>query len=1000
MSITLEDIAKVAHVSVSTVSRALSNSEHPINPETRERILKIAQEMGYKPNLLARGLRKEKSYSIGVVVDNIASVFAPTIIRGIQDALKVAGYTCVIVNSDWDIELERSSTAELISRSVDGLIFVDTWLHSGDPSLEDLKVPSVFINRLFSRGNCICPDDHYGARLATEHLIKLGHTRIAFINGPQGWVASENRLFGYQETLESHSISVEPLLVLEGDWNAPSGYQAAMQLFQLDERPTAIFAANDIMALGAIYASREAGLRVPDDVAIVGYDDQDVARLADPTLTTVCMPCHEMGKRAVESLLQQLDQAAAKTAGLTYVRGELIVRESCGDPQGKHVAWSSAREQYFSRTVPQSIIGRVLREHPGSPEPQQYWTPLSLRHVHLQDAFWSERQERVRSVTLPAIYRNFEKLGYLDALKLEWKPDEPNQPHIFWESDLGKWIEAASYVLAVHPDAELTRQVDYVIDLLAHAQQPDGYLNVHFTVVNPDKRWTNLRDWHELYCAGHLIEAAVAHYQATGSHRLLDVMIRYADYIDSVFGPKEGQLRGYPGHEEIELALVKLYRATGEQRYLRLSQFFVEERGRQPHYYDREARLRNEDPADFWAKTYEYNQSHKPVREQTDAVGHAVRAMYLYAAMTDLARETHDQSLADAAKTLFSSVVERQMYVTGSIGSGRHNEGFTADYDLPNHTAYAETCAAIGLFLWMHRLAHLERDAKYVDVMERALFNGILSGLSQKGDRFFYENPLAVDRRNEQFRRKPHHRQPWYGTACCPPNIARLLASLGGYFYSVGPNEAVVQLYAASEAALTIADQDVVLKQVTNYPWDGLVTLTVRPEHPARFAILLRLPRWCSRFSLTINGQRWFPKPERGYLRIERLWRASDEIMLDLDMPVERVYSHPRVTANRGRVALMRGPIVYCLEEVDNRGSPDLLALPRAAQLTAVYEPDLLGGVATILAGGKRVIEASAQNYSTAPSDLQSAPIKAIPYFAWDNRDSGDMLVWMHDLPD
>ncbi len=1001
MSVTLQDIAKAAQVSVSTVSRALSNSDHPINLDTRERILRIAQEMGYKPNLLARGLRKDKSYSIGVIVDNIDSIFAPTIIRGIQDALKVAGYTCVIVNSDWDIELEHGSAHELISRSVDGLIFVDTWLHSDDPGLEDLKVPCVFINRVFSRGNCICPDDRYGARLATEHLIKLGHTQIAFINGPQGWVASENRLSGYCDTLESHGIPFEPHLVLNGDWDAPSGYQCAMQLLQLDERPTAIFAANDIMALGAIYASREAGLQVPDDVAIVGYDDQDIGRLANPTLTTVCMPSHEMGQRAVQSLLEQLDQAGPRTTGLSYVPGALIVRESCGDPQGRYVAWSSAREQYFSRTVPQSIIGRTSTVQPGRPpEPQQHWAPVSLKHVRIQDAFWSVRQERIRSVTLPAIYRNFEKLGYLDALKLEWKPGEPNQPHVFWESDLGKWIEAASYVLAARPDDGLAQQVDYLIGLLAQAQQPDGYLNAHFTVVNPGKRWTNLRDWHELYCAGHLIEAAVAHYEATGNRKLLDVMIRYADYIDSVFGPKEGQLRGYPGHEEIELALVKLYRTTGEQHYLQLSRFFVNERGQQPHYYDGEARARNEDPADFWAKTYEYNQSHKPVRQQTEAVGHAVRAVYLYAAMTDLARETGDQSLAEAVKILFSSVVERQMYVTGSIGPGRHNEGFTADYDLPNNTAYAETCAAIGLFLWMHRLTQLERDGKYVDVMERALFNGILSGLSQDGIHFFYENPLAVDRQNERFRRKPHHRQPWYGTACCPPNIARLLASLGSYIYSAGRNEAVVQLYIASEATLQIADQEVTLKQATNYPWDGTVTITVGPEHPANFAVLLRLPGWCSRFSLTVNGQRWFLKPEHGYLRIERLWKTNDEIVLDLDMPVERVYSHPRATANRGRVALMRGPIVYCLEENDNGGSLDLITLPRTAQLAAVYESDLLGGVVTIIAEGQRVVAGSAQNYSTAPSNYQSTHIKAIPYFAWDNRESGDMLVWMHELPD
>ena len=778
-----------------------------------------------------------------------------------------------------------------------------------------------------------------------------------------------------------------------------------MRLFQLAERPTAIFAANDIMAMGAIYALMEAGLRVPDEVAIVGYDDQNIGRLSKPTLTTVCMPSHEMGKHAVQSLLEQLNPNGTRIAGLSYVPGELIVRESCGDPRGRYVnitsSRSSAHQQYFPRKGPQSPIGRASTVHPSNPpDEQQKWAPVFLNNVRIQDAFWNVRQETIRSVTLPAIYRNFEKLGYLDALKLEWKPGEPKRPHIFWESDLGKWIEAVSYVLAVHPDDGLAQQIDYLIDLLSQAQQPDGYLNAHFTVVNPDKRWANLRDWHELYCAGHLIEAAVAHYGATGNRTLLDVMIRYANYIDSAFGPEEGQLRGYPGHPEIELALVKLYHATGEQCYLELSRFFVDERGQQPHYYDLEARARNEDPADFWAKTYEYNQSHKPVRLQTEAVGHAVRAMYLYAAMTDLARETSDQSLLDAVKGLYSSVVERQMHITGSIGPGRHNEGFTADYDLPNNTAYAETCAAIGLFLWMHRLAQLEHDGKYVDVMERALFNGILSGLSQDGEQFFYENPLAVDRQNEQFRHKPHHRQPWYGTACCPPNIARLLASLGNYIYSAGLNEAVVQLYVASEATLRIAHQKVTMKQETNYPWDGTITITVHPEHSGSFSILLRVPGWCNRFLLTVNGQRWFIKPEQGYVRIERLWKPNDEITLDLDMPIERVYSHPRVTANRGRVALTRGPIVYCLEEVDNGENLDLIGLSRTAQLAAVHEMDLLRGIVTITAEGQRVIAASAHNYSTAPMEYQPVHIKAIPYFAWDNRESGDMLIWMHELPD
>src|SRR5512136_2068131 len=422
----------------------------------------------------------------------------------------------------------------------------------------------------------------------------------------------------------------------------------------------------------------------------------------------------------------------------------------------------------------------------GNPMKKSF-TPLSFTQVSIEDEFWAPRLRTNRERTIPLEYEQCRSTGRLDAFRLNWKPGMEPVPHIFWDSDVAKWIEAASYTLAAHPDPRLQAQLDEIISLIASAQNSDGYLNTHFTVVEPGKRWTNLRDRHELYCAGHLIEAAVAHFQATGKRTLLDVLCRYADHIDQTFGPRPGQKRGYPGHEEIELALVKLYHVTGERRYLDLSLYFVDERGRQPHYYDLEAVARGDDPASYWAKTYAYMQAHVPVREQHQVVGHAVRAMYLYSALADLAGETGDRSLLETCEELWLHLCTRNLYITGGIGPSPANEGFTADYDLPNESAYAETCASIGLVFWNHRLLQLECAGRYADMMERALYNGVLSGVSLDGEKFFYENPLASQGN--------HHRQAWFDCACCPPNLARLLASLGQYVYAQNDTELAVHLY-------------------------------------------------------------------------------------------------------------------------------------------------------------------------------------------------------------
>jgi DUF1680 family protein len=619
--------------------------------------------------------------------------------------------------------------------------------------------------------------------------------------------------------------------------------------------------------------------------------------------------------------------------------------------------------------------------------------PVSWKAVSIDDTFWTPHVEVNREQTLPDIYQISLETGRIDNFRLNWKSGMEPPPHIFWDSDVAKWIEAVSYSLGTHPNPELEAKVDEVIRLVVAAQQPDGYLNTYFTAVEPQKRWTNLRDWHELYCAGHMIEAAVAHFQATGKRVLLDAMCRYADYIDTVFGSEPGKKRGYPGHEEIELALVKLYRVTGEKRYLHLSQYFVDERGRQPHYFDSEARQRGEDPAAFWAKTYEYNQSHLPVREQHEVVGHAVRAMYLYSAMADLARDLPDQSLFDADQRLWNHLCTTRLYITGGPGPSRHNEGFTADYDLPNETAYAETCAAIGFVFWNYRMLQLDCNARYADMLERALYNGVLSGVSLDGHRFFYENPLAS--------LGTHHREKWFRVACCPPNIARLLASLGQYIYAANDTDLAVHLYIQSAAQMTIGGHKVTVHQETTYPWNGTIALLLSMDEPSLFGLRLRIPGWCQEARLTVNGETFdiASHLEQGYVRVERVWQTDDRVELELAMPVERMYAHPNVRQDAGLVALQRGPLVYCLEGVDNKVPLHRIVVPGTAELTSHFEPDVLGGVTVIHAQVPVEDDADweGQLYRSQPVSLKPGAITAIPYYAWDNRQPGEMRVWLRD---
>jgi len=655
--------------------------------------------------------------------------------------------------------------------------------------------------------------------------------------------------------------------------------------------------------------------------------------------------------------------------------------------------------------------------------------PLPAGRVKFTDAFWSRYRDLVREVVIPYQY---------EALHDRVPDAEPSHAianfeiaagrkqgefhgFVFQDTDVAKWLEAVGYSLMTHPDPELERLADDVIDLIAEAQGEDGYLNTYFTIQEPDKRWTNLADCHELYTAGHLIEAACAYYEATGKRKVLDVACRLADCIDRVFGPNEGQLRGYDGHEEIELALVKLYRVTGEERYLRLAAFFVDERGREPNFLREEWEKRGR--INFFLKrpapiNLEYHQAHRPVREQTDAVGHAVRAMYLYAAMADLAAENGDESLLEACRRLWRSTTRKRMYVTGGVGSTHHLEAFTTDYDLPNDTAYAESCASIGLIMFAKRMLQIEAKGEYGDVMERALYNTVLAGMSQDGKRYFYVNPLEVW--PEACRSNPgkHHvkpvRQRWFGCACCPPNIARLIASLGGYVYDVDAESGIVytHLYIGGEARLNVGKEGgghdggtVFVRQETNYPWDGAVMLTVTPEAGglSAFTLALRLPGWSRTSEIAVNGERIAPEVRDGYAYIRRDWQPGDTVELKLDMTIRLLAARPEVRADAGRVAIQRGPLVYCLESADNPGGPlSALAIDTQTPLTATYDAQLLGGCVVIEG---RAFREGARDWADAlylPLEEEDgarreepAAFRAIPYYLWGNRGEGEMAVWV-----
>ena len=588
-------------------------------------------------------------------------------------------------------------------------------------------------------------------------------------------------------------------------------------------------------------------------------------------------------------------------------------------------------------------------------QPLKMIEQIDFSHVKINDNFWSPRLSKHVSATLPVCIDQIEnQTGRIRNFENAAKGEGEHSGIFFDDSDVYKALEGMAYSLINNPDPELEKKADEWIDKFAAAQQPDGYINTFYTLTGLDKRWTNM-DKHEMYCAGHMIEAGVAYYQATGKRKLLDVCIRMTDHMMSQFGP--GKRHWVPGHEEIELALVKLYQTTQEQKYLDFAYWLLEERGHGHGTMGDEGKW---DPV--------YYQDIVPVRRLTDISGHAVRCMYLYCGMADVAALKNDTGYIAAIDRLWDDVVHRNMYITGGIGSSRDNEGFTEDYDLPNLDAYCETCASVGMVLWNQRMNQLTGDSKYIDVLERSLYNGALAGISLGGDRFFYVNPLES--------KGDHHRQEWYGCACCPSQLSRFLPSIGNYIYASSDDALWVNLYIGNTGQIRIGETDILLTQETDYPWDGSVKLTISTSQPLEKEIRLRIPNWCKTYDLSINGKRINVSEKKGYAVIKD-WKSQDVIALDMDMPVEIVAADPHAKENFGKRAIQRGPLVYCMEEIDNPEYFDQIQLSPSTTFQTAFVSDILNGIKTIKTNGR----------------AQSATF--IPYYAWDNRKAGKMRVWI-----
>ena len=633
------------------------------------------------------------------------------------------------------------------------------------------------------------------------------------------------------------------------------------------------------------------------------------------------------------------------------------------------------------------------------------WQPLPRNQVKIPNGFWKRWRDLIGETTLAHQFEEMSADGHMDAMLLDRRMHRGREladpwadagywgGSVFWDSDLGKWLEAASARLEQAPDGTLEARVDEVIGLFERAQQPDGYVNSHILTWRPQHQFKNLRDLHELYCAGHLIEAAVVHFEATGKNSLLAVARRFADYIDSRFGREPGKIRGYCGHPEIELALLRLYHLTRERRYLDLCRYFIDERGQSPpHFFDQEAVARLDSRPfrpNHPGSPYAYMQAHEPIRQQTKVVGHAVRAMYLFTAAAGLALEDGDDELLATCRRLWQDVITSKLYITGGIGSASENEGFTRDFDLPNENSYAETCASIGLFLFGHRLLQARLDGQYGDVMEQALYNNILSGIGVDGRCFFYDNPMASTGA------KGRVDWPWW-TPCCPPNLARLVGSLSGYLYSQRSDAIAVHHYVTSEV---LAD-DFTLRVQSEFPFGGNTSLEIKADAPVERTFYFRIPAWSEQSSISINGETTTPVLKQGYAEVRRVWNSGDSAKLEFAMKVNKKFSRYEVDVNRGRLALTRGPLVYCLEQVDNGADLDAVTIASDAKFSAEERSDLLAGIMALTGPAVREQTNSGELYSDRPPAKEEINATAIPYYAWNNRGPGEMLVWVRRAGD
>jgi len=622
--------------------------------------------------------------------------------------------------------------------------------------------------------------------------------------------------------------------------------------------------------------------------------------------------------------------------------------------------------------------------------PQARWRTLPAGAVAIKGGIWAKRQAVNRASALPHGFRMLEQAGNFENLKLAAQDaTEGYRGPVFMDSDVYKWIEAAALELARQPGADLEALIERAIDAIEPAQKPDGYLNSYYTVAEPGRRWIDFGHGHELYCAGHLFQAAVAHHRATGSDRLLNVARRFADHLDATFGPSKR--KATPGHPEVETALVELYRQTGERRYLDLAGFLLDNRG-----YGWLGPSRR-----YGASAY--FQDRVPIRESSEVEGHAVRALYLTAGVADVYLETGDQALLDALQRQFTDMVSRKLYITGGVGSRHLAEAFGKPYELPNELAYCETCAAIASIMWCWRMLLVTGEARFADLAERTLYNAVLSGVSLDGERYFYVNPLADNGEPEHLHRGGPSRKPWHNVACCPPNVMRLVASLGHYAATRDAGGLQIHQYGAARIAAELGVAgSVALRIESDYPWDGHVRIVVEEGSAGPWTLSLRIPSWCEDAAAHVNGQDLDEATVAdGYLHIERTWAGGDVLELDLPMTPRLTEGHPWIESTRGCVAIERGPLVYCLEQADQQAPLYDLEIDPSAPLTASWQPDLLDGVTVVRGRGYRIDRSAWEGLlyrpfaAGAPSPKRPVDLTAIPVYAWANRGPNAMKIWL-----